>query len=103
MVFDLDSDLPGQPWTAVTTATRAAITQILDSAAAASRTGPPHLSLGYGIGEADSGALQSRLRREVRPSRAPLAVAAVHLVDVEQDPETATYRWRVWERSPLTG
>jgi len=102
VVLDVDGDLPGQLWTAIASAVRTAISTTLGAAAVATRPGPPHVSIAYAIGETDSGRLQSRLRREARPARAPLTVAAVELVDVEQDPDAGTYRWQPWARIALS-
>jgi hypothetical protein len=101
VVLDLDQDLPGQPWEVLSGAVRDAITAVLGSGAVADHRGPPHLSIGYGRREADSGPLQSRLRR-IRPARAQMSVKAVVLVDVTQDPEAGEYRWRQVSRVPLS-
>jgi hypothetical protein len=55
VVLDVDGDLPGQPWMALTTAVRAAIAAVLGPTAIASQPGPPHLSVGCARPVSDRG------------------------------------------------
>jgi hypothetical protein len=52
----------------------------------------PHITLAYGIGDADSGVLQSRLRRAT-DQRCHLTLTDLDLVDVTQDWIAYRYRW----------
>lgn len=66
--------------------------RVRGTAAVAYDTGVPHLTLAYATGEADSDALQSRLRR-VRPGHATMTVRAVQLLDVASDADAKTITW----------
>jgi hypothetical protein len=101
VMLDLDGDLPGEPWHRMATAVRDAIRSVFGAEAVSDVPGVPHLSLGYGTADTDSGPIQGRLRSRVRPARATLSVPAVYVCDVVQDPELSEYRWTVWERIPL--
>jgi hypothetical protein len=52
----------------------------------------PHITLAYGIGDGDSGVLQTRLRRAT-DQRCKLTLQGVDLVDVIQDRCEHTYTW----------
>jgi hypothetical protein len=93
VLIDLDTDQPGEPFAVLSHEVRTATAQVFGQDAIRRRAGPPHLSLGYATGPADSGVVQSRLRYVVRPSHAPMTVDAVYLVDVVQDVERSQYRW----------
>lgn len=54
---------------------------------------PAHLTLAYAREETDSDAVQSKLRRSVRPSHARLGVDAVHLVEVRPDLNGKQITW----------
>jgi hypothetical protein len=101
VLLDVDGDQAGGPWTVMATAVRAAIADVLGAPALARDPGPPHISLGYGVGDEDSGVVSGALRRRVRPGRAPLGVRAVWLVDVTQDAERSEYRWEPVSRIGL--
>lgn len=53
---------------------------------------PCHLTIGYTSADADSDEVQSKLRRTVRPSHAPLEVRSVYLVDVAPDLDSKQIR-----------
>ncbi|MEV6927056.1 2'-5' RNA ligase family protein [Dactylosporangium sp. NPDC051485] len=104
VVLDLDGDEPDEPWTALSSGVRDAITDVFGPGSTDYDPGPPHITLGYAHGPADSGEVQSALRRTVRPSHAPLHVDAVWVLDVIQDPARSEYRWRQpVARIPLHG
>nr|WP_205752342.1 hypothetical protein [Cryptosporangium phraense] len=93
VILDLDGDQPDEPWTELTDLVRTAFAEGLGADALSSAPSPPHLTLGYATGTDDSGIMQPRLRRQVRPSHAPLTIHAVDLVDVTQDDKNSEYRW----------
>lgn len=101
VLLDLDQDLPGEHFHELYTRTRRAISTSLGAGAVDSVTLPPHVSVGYANADGDSGEVQSRLRRTVRPSHARMSVREVHLVDVVQDVARCEYRWRPVARVPL--
>ena len=83
-------------------ATGAALDSVLGERRSSYRTGPPHITTGYAHTAGDSGPLASRLRAS-RPTRAPLTITELVLVDVTQDPHRHTYRWdEPLDRFPLT-
>lgn len=83
------------------TAVRDAIGRVCGVAAVTKDSRPAHMALAYAVGVEDGDQLQSRLRREVRPSHAPLTVDAIHLVEVTPDPAAALFRWQHMCRFPL--
>lgn len=60
----------------------------------------PHTSLGYGVGDGDSGVLTSALKR-VRLPPVEAAVEAVHLVAVHQHADEGFYDWSHIAEIPL--
>lgn len=103
VLLDMDQDLPGQPWDALNTSVKEAIRARFGEQALKYLTPPPHITVAYCAKPTDSGVLGSQLRRRVRPSRAPMTVDAVWLLDVHQNVEARTYTWS-WEsavRVPL--
>ena len=104
VVVDLDLDLPGEPFAVLGERVRTAIRGVFGDEGVRYDPGTPHITLAYATGPADSGVMQSALRRTVRPSRAPLTVDAVWLLDVVQDPDRSQYRWHEpIARIPLRG
>ena len=103
VLLDIDGDHAGGPWAAMSTAIDAVIAEVFGDEALAMDPGAPHLAIAYGTADADSGRIQSLLRKQVRPSRAQLTVEEVHLVDVEQDAAESSYRWSDIARIPLSG
>ncbi|WP_214104813.1 2'-5' RNA ligase family protein [Acrocarpospora catenulata] len=98
---------PDDGVTALRERVRAAVRETRGPAAVQNDEGRPHMSLAYAYAEADSGALQSTLRR-VSPSHAPLTISAVHLLDVafhqraQQDGQTGwELSWTDVARIPL--
>lgn len=83
------------------TGVRDAVQRVYGDAAVTKDSRPAHMALAYAIGDQDGDHLQSRLRREIRPSHAPLTVDAVHLVEVTPDPAAALFRWDHVRRFPL--
>lgn len=81
---------------------RTAVAAVCGTGAVAYDTLPAHMALAYANGEQDSDPVARALRR-VRPSHAPMTVDAVHLVEVEQDPERCLYRWTTVHTFPLRG
>lgn len=63
---------------------------------------PPHLSLAYATGHADSDQVQRQVRR-VRPGHARLRIDAVELVECFADLQAGTITWERIERIPLAG
>lgn len=103
VLLDMDGDQPGEPWAVLSGRVRAAIGEVFGESALSYEPGPPHVTLGYAGGGEDSGIVQSRLRRHVRPGRAGMHVDAVILVDVIQDQAANAYRWTQIARVPLGG
>jgi hypothetical protein len=104
VVMDLDLDLPGEPFAVLGERVRAAIRGVFGDDGVRYDPGTPHVTLAYATGPEDSGSVQSDLRRTVRPSRAPLTVDAVWLLDVIQDAARSQYRWHEpIARIPLRG
>jgi hypothetical protein len=104
VVVDLDLDLPGEPFAVLGERVRAAIRGVFGDEGLRYDPGTPHITLAYATGHEDSGIVQSRLRRTVRPSRAPLTIDAVWLLDVIQDADRSQYRWHPpIARIPLRG
>jgi hypothetical protein len=101
VLLDLDGDQIGEPWHMLSARVADAIGRICGPQALSFDPGPPHLSLTYCSRETDSGDLQGRLRRQVRPSRAPFTVREVQLLDVIQNADAHTYTWRHVARIPL--
>ena len=99
VVADLHDDAPLED---LIDRARTAIAAVCGDEAIAYDTRPAHLTLAYAHGEQDTDPVARALRR-VRPSHAPMTVAAVHLVDVEQDPAGCVYRWTPVHTFPLTG
>ena len=80
---------------------RQIITAVSGPAAVRADSRPAHLTLAYANGEQDSEPVQRALRRHVWPSHAPMTVAEVELVEVEQDPQQCVYRWTKVRTFPL--
>lgn len=99
VVADLHDDAPLED---LIDRARTAIAAVCGDEAIAADTRPAHLTLAYAHGEQDTDPVARGLRR-VRPSHAPMTVAAVHLVDVEQDPKGCVYRWTPVHTFPLAG
>lgn len=81
---------------------RAAVATVVDDvlgvgAARINAAERPHITLAYGIGDADSGVLQSQLRRAT-DQRCHLTLTQLDLVDVTQDRIAHMYRW-----TPVSG
>ncbi|WP_433531343.1 2'-5' RNA ligase family protein [Micromonospora sp. CA-263727] len=102
VLLDVDGDHPGGPWRAMGAAVTAAIAAVFGDAALAMDPGAPHLTVGYGTAEEDSGRIQSLLRKQVRSARATLSVNEVHVVDVAQNAADSSYRWETVARIPLS-
>lgn len=81
---------------------RTAAAAVCGTAAVSYDTLPAHLALAYARDEQDSDPVARALRR-VRPSHATMTVDAVHLVEVEQDPDQCLYRWTPVHTFPLRG
>lgn len=64
--------------------------------------GTPHISLGYGVGDGDSGVLTSALK-EVRVEMAEVPVEQVELASVTQHPDAGCYTWETLAVLPLGG
>ena len=101
VLLDLDQDRPGEAFHELYTRTRHAIATVLGPDAIDYVTLPPHVSVGYAKDDGESGEVQSRLRRTVRPSHARMSVREVHLVDVVQDTTRCEYRWTPVASVPL--
>jgi hypothetical protein len=99
VVADLHDDAPLED---LIGRARTAIAAVCGDDAIAHDARPAHLALAYAHGEQDTDPVARALRR-VRPSHAQMTVAAVHLVDVEQDPERCLYRWTPVHTFPLGG
>jgi len=103
VLLDQDGDAPGGSFTVIHTHVRQAIRDVLGDDVLAYDTLPPHLTIGYGAGPADSGRIGSTLRKQVRPSHAAMTVAAVWLVDVTQHIDPVGYQWETVARIALDG
>lgn len=79
---------------------RRAVTAVCGPEAVTFDTRPAHMAFAYAADTHNSDPVQ-RLLRRVRPSHAPLTVAAVHLVEVEQRPDLCQFRWTHVDRIPL--
>ncbi|MEV6818462.1 2'-5' RNA ligase family protein [Nocardiopsis dassonvillei] len=84
---------PDEPWQQAQHAAERAIASVFGPNALAYQPPPPHITTGYATRTADSGPVTSALRR-TRPTHATWRVRHIHLVDVTQDANTHTYRWR---------
>jgi hypothetical protein len=93
VLLDVDQDLPDQPWAILSDRVRASIGQVFGPTALTYEPPPPHLTLAYGTGQADSGLLQSQLRRQVRPGHASWTIDRIYILDVTQDAGSSEYRW----------
>ncbi|MGO1055197.1 2'-5' RNA ligase family protein [Crossiella sp. CA198] len=71
---------------------RSAAAEVFGAAAVGYVSGRPHITLGYAVGEGDSGVVAGRLRNAT-DLRATLTVDRVRLVDVLVDAELAQFRW----------
>jgi len=71
---------------------REVIEEVFGADAGAYDTGVLHLTHAYATGEADSDQVQRKLRR-VEPGHAPLAIDAVHVVNVRADNQNKTITW----------
>jgi tetratricopeptide (TPR) repeat protein len=71
---------------------RQVVEEVFGPEAGAYDTGVLHLAHAYATGEADSDQVQRKLRR-VEPGHAPLAIDAVHLVNVRADNQNKTITW----------
>lgn len=80
---------------------REVMREALGPQAAAKNSRPAHMAVGYCRSSEDSGIIGTRLRRDVRPSHAPMTVDAVHLVEVTPDPERCQFSWTPVLRIPL--
>ncbi|MFF2777059.1 hypothetical protein ACFVU3_19390 [Streptomyces sp. NPDC058052] len=79
-------------------ATRTAIRKARGEAALQHSGGRLHISLGYADGTGSSDRLNSRLRNEVVPRRAPMYVDRVHLLAVTWTEDEGSGGWRMsWE------
>ncbi|MFI8102100.1 hypothetical protein [Streptomyces sp. NPDC086023] len=79
-------------------ATRTAIRKARGEDALQHQGGRQHISLGYADGTSSSDRLNSRLRNEITPRRAPLHVDRVHLLAVTWTEDTVSGGWRMsWE------
>lgn len=79
-------------------ATRTAIRKARGEAALQHSGGRLHISLGYADGTGSSDRLNSRLRNEVTPRRAPLLVDRVHLLAVTWTEDEGSGGWRMsWD------
>lgn len=87
---------PDEDWNRLRDTTAAIVTDVLGPGTVSLGGGRPHLTLAYGIGNGDSGIMQSGLRRAT-DLRLPLVLDRLHLVEVTQHPEPDTYgyRWTV--------
>jgi hypothetical protein len=87
---------PDKDWNRLRDAAAAIVTDVLGPGNVSIGGGRPHLTLAYGIGNGDSGAMGSGLRRAT-DLRLPLVLDRLHLVEVTQHPEPDTYgyRWSV--------
>ncbi|SEP46552.1 2'-5' RNA ligase family protein [Amycolatopsis saalfeldensis] len=74
---------------------RRVIAEVCGPDAVAYDTRPAHMAIAYASATQASDSVQGRLRREVRPSYAPMTVKSVALVEVEQDPAQCAFRWRL--------
>ncbi|MGH3164606.1 MAG: 2'-5' RNA ligase family protein [Trebonia sp.] len=72
---------------------RAAVHEVRGARSTSYPVLPCHLTVGYAAAEADSDAVQSKLRRGVRPGHAPLRIGSVHLVEVSPDFDGKQIRW----------
>lgn len=71
---------------------RGVVEEVFGPDADAFDTGVLHLTHAYATGEADSDQVQRKLRR-VEPGHAPLAIDAVHVVNVRADNQQKTITW----------
>lgn len=71
---------------------REVVEEVFGPDAGAYDTGVLHLTHAYATGEADSDQVQRKLRR-VEPGHAPLAIDAVHLVNVRADNQNKSITW----------
>ncbi|MFG2836403.1 hypothetical protein ACGFYE_15575 [Streptomyces zaomyceticus] len=76
-------------------ATRTAIREVRGEAALQHQGGRGHFSVLYADGTGSSDQLNSRLRNEITPRRAPLYVDRVHLVSVTWTEDEASGGWRM--------
>ncbi|MFE2559951.1 hypothetical protein ACFXGT_28780, partial [Streptomyces sp. NPDC059352] len=78
--------------------TRTAIRKARGEAALQHSGGRLHISLGYADGTGSSDRLNSRLRNEITPRRAPLLVDRVHLLAVTWTEDEGSGGWRMsWD------
>lgn len=104
VLLDLDGDQLGEPWDELCGRVIDALARVFGEDTLGPTATPAHLTIGYGAGHCDSGALQHRLRTGLRPGRAPLIVDAIHLVEVCQDAPGHRYvLGRTALRVPLRG
>lgn len=104
VLLDLDGDRLGEPWDELCGRVIDALARVFGEDTLGPTATPAHLTIAYGAGHCDSGALQHRLRTGLRPGRAPLIVDAVHLVEVRQDAPGHRYvLGRTALRVPLRG
>lgn len=101
VVLDVTGDQAGEPWADATARVRDAIADVFGASGLAKPAGPPHITVGYGIAHQPTDPVQARLRWQVRPSRAPIRLTSLELVDVEQDASDNEYRWTVLQSFPL--
>lgn len=82
----------GAEWGSLLDRTRAAAEQVFGDVRPMPPAPPvPHVSLGYGIEDCDSGGLEQALRTVDVP--AALEVAAVYFLAVHANPEDGTFTW----------
>lgn len=93
-----------KPWAELVEATRRAVASVLGEHALPD-AGPnltPHVSLAYGVGRGDSGAITSALKAlRPRPGLISVPVEQVHLVAVSQRPEWGQFVWDRLAALPL--
>ncbi|MEW1699078.1 2'-5' RNA ligase family protein [Streptomyces sp. NPDC093249] len=83
---------------ALTERVRSAIRKARGESALQYPGGRPHISLGYAYGTGSSDQLNSQLRNEITPRRAPLRIDRVHLLNVTWAKADDIDGWRMsWE------
>lgn len=99
----VDSAVDDQ-WRAMVEAIRAAIADALgpDALPELGPNAVPHTSIGYGVGDGDSGALTSALNKVRLPS-VSVPVDELHLVAVTQVPAEGRFTWDTIATLPLRG
>ncbi|HEV2637239.1 MAG TPA: 2'-5' RNA ligase family protein [Actinocrinis sp.] len=91
--LNMDQDQPGQPWAVLTERIAQVIADQFGPRAQQYHPPKPHIAVLYCAEAADSGQIQSALRREISPSRALMRVDCVWLLDVRQSVPDHTYTW----------